>query len=149
MFFQSIQKSILAICILESLTCSSMLSACCWKCLIASRDYCSLADVGPSPTNMDYVKVGCEFDEDMLITPQWASLCSPAGRGKQSTAGVSVWQVHHSVIKGHIITSNSARMTIACLNSLLPIMMNTKEIALGLLPAFLSMNIYDCSALFK
>lgn len=68
---------------------ADLLSACCWKCVIASRDHCSLADVGPSPTNMDYVKSWLWVDEDMLITPQWASFCSPAGRGKQSVYGRS------------------------------------------------------------
>ena len=31
--------------------------------------------------------------------------------------GASVWQVHHSVIKGHIITNNEPCMTIAGVNA--------------------------------
>lgn len=72
--------------------------------------------VGLYPTNMDYVK-GLWIDEDMLIHPRWvegtvAGTQIVYGRG-------SVWQVHHSVIKGHIITYNTTCMTIAGMNAVL------------------------------
>lgn len=50
-----------AICISELLSWPSMLYVCCSKCVIGSRGHCSLADVGLSPANMDYVKVGSEL----------------------------------------------------------------------------------------
>lgn len=57
----SSQENAFAICISELLSCPSMLRVCCLKCVMETRDCCSQADVGLSPTNMDYVKVGSEL----------------------------------------------------------------------------------------
>lgn len=59
--FLSRKRNVFAICISELLSCPSMLYVCCLKCVIRSRVHCSLADVGLSPTNMDYVKAGSEL----------------------------------------------------------------------------------------
>lgn len=59
--FLSRKRNAFAICISELLSCPSMLYVFCLKYVIGSRGHCSLADVGLSPTNMDYVKVGSEL----------------------------------------------------------------------------------------
>ena len=65
---------------------------------------------------MDYVK-GSRIDEAMLMPPRWVER---AAAGTQIVYGRgSVWQVHHSVIKGHIITYNTTCMTIAGINAAL------------------------------
>lgn len=61
LFFLSRKRNVFAICISELLSCPSMLYVCCLKCVIRSRVHCYLADVGLSPTNMDYVKAGSEL----------------------------------------------------------------------------------------
>lgn len=83
------------------------------KCVIASYDHCMGGWL-------------LDFTQQIWIMLKWAAnwrgyanmsqmAAWGAGSGDMQTVygGGSVWQVHHSVIKGHIITYNKACMTIA------------------------------------
>ena len=75
-----------------------------------------------APANMDYVKGWpqdwCGYANASQMGGVWAGWTAgdspPPRYGRQNT----VWQVHHSVIKGHIITYNQACMTIGRINTI-------------------------------
>lgn len=88
-----------------------------FKCVIASYDRCARGSL-------------LDFTQQIWIMLKWAVNWRgyanmsqmglwEAGGGDTPTVygGASVWQVHHSVIKGHIITYNMACMTIAGINA--------------------------------
>lgn len=83
------------------------------KCVIASYDHCMggwLLDFTQQIWIMLKWAVNWRGYANMSQMAAWAA----DGRDMQTVyGGGSVWQVHHSVIKGHIITYNKACMTIA------------------------------------
>lgn len=83
------------------------------KCVIASYDHCMgswLLDFTQQIWIMLKWAVNWRGYANMSQMAAWG-----AGSGDMQTVygGGSVWQVHHSVIKGHIITYNKDCMTIA------------------------------------
>lgn len=87
------------------------------KCVIASYDHCTGGLL-------------LDFTQQIWIMLKWAvnwrgyanksqmGMWEADGRDMQTVYGrSSVWQVHHSIIKGHIITYNKACMTIAGINA--------------------------------
>lgn len=117
-----------SICISELLSWSSMRCAIGWAAFEECHSSINPLYRGPHcwtlPNKYGLCKRELRFEEDMLMCPCWdmseclhlCLLCEGecVWRGHKAVYGstATVWQVYHSIIKGHIITYNPACMTI-------------------------------------
>lgn len=101
----------------ELLRCPSRFDVSRLKCVIASYDRYTAGSL-LNITQQIWIMLKWTVDWRGYANMSQMGIWAPAGRDMQTVYGrSSVWQVHHSVIKGHIITYNRACMTMAGMNA--------------------------------